>query len=42
MKISRSAWIHFSLAVVIAIVAVFLIHVHRAGGIPPLAVVTIR
>lgn len=42
MKISRSAWIHFSLAIVIAIAAVFLVRVHRAGGIPPLAVVAIR
>jgi len=32
MKISRSAWIHVSLAVVIAIVALFLIRMHNAGG----------
>ncbi len=42
MKISRSAWIHFSLAILIAIAAFFLIRVHNAGGIPPLAIVTIR
>jgi len=32
MKMSRSAWIHISLAIVIAIAAVFLIRVHNAGG----------
>ena len=32
MKISRSAWIHVSLAVVIAIAALFLIRMHKAGG----------
>jgi hypothetical protein len=32
MKISRSAWIHASLAVVIAIAALFLIRMHNAGG----------
>ena len=32
MKISRSAWIHVSLAVVIAIAALFLIRMHNAGG----------
>jgi len=41
MKISRSAWIHFSLAILIALAALFLIHVHNAGGIAPLAIVTI-
>lgn len=42
MKISRSAWIHISLAILIAVAALFLIRLHNAGGIPPLAVVTIR
>jgi hypothetical protein len=32
MKISRSAWIHISLAIVIAIAALFLIRLHNAGG----------
>ena len=32
MKISRAAWIHVSLAVVIAIAALFLISMHHAGG----------
>ena len=41
MKISHSAWIHFSLAVLIALAALFLIHVHNAGGLAPLAIVTI-
>ena len=42
MKISRSAWIHIVLAILIAIAALFLIRLHNAGGIPPLALVTIR
>jgi hypothetical protein len=33
MKISRSAWIHFSLAIIIALAALFLIRVHNAGGV---------
>ncbi len=32
MKISRSAWIHISLAIVVAIAALFLIRMHNAGG----------
>ena len=32
MKISRSAWIHISLAIIIAIAALFLIRLHNAGG----------
>ncbi len=32
MKISRSAWIHISLAIIIAIAALFLIRMHNAGG----------
>jgi hypothetical protein len=32
MKISRSAWIHISLSIVIAIAALFLIRMHNAGG----------
>ena len=32
MKISRSAWVHISLAIVIAIAALFLIRMHNAGG----------
>jgi len=31
MKITRSAWIHISLAILIAIAALF-IHLHNAGG----------
>ena len=42
MKISRSAWIHISLAIIIAIAALFLIRLHNAGGIAPLSIVTIR
>jgi hypothetical protein len=42
MKIPRSAWMHVSLAILIAIVALFLIRLHNAGGIVPLSVVTIR
>jgi hypothetical protein len=42
VKISRSAWIHFSLAILIALAALFLIHVHNAGGLTPLAIVTMR
>jgi hypothetical protein len=34
MKISRSAWIHISLAIVVAIAALFLIRMHNAGGAP--------
>ena len=33
MKISRSAWIHISLAILIAVAALFLIRLHNAGGI---------
>jgi len=32
MKISHSAWIHISLAIIIAIAALFLIRLHNAGG----------
>ncbi len=32
MKILHSTWIHVSLAVVIAIAALFLIRMHNAGG----------
>jgi hypothetical protein len=32
MKISGSAWVHISLAVVIAVAALFLIRLHDAGG----------
>jgi hypothetical protein len=32
MKISRSAWIHISLSIVIAIAALFLIRMRYAGG----------
>ena len=32
MKISRSAWIHVSLAIVIAVAALFLIRLHNAAG----------
>ena len=32
MKISRSAWIHISLSVIIAVAALFLIRMHNAGG----------
>jgi hypothetical protein len=32
MKISRSAWIHITLAIVVAIAALFLIRMHNAGG----------
>ncbi|MGO8909241.1 MAG: hypothetical protein ACLQDM_07955 [Bradyrhizobium sp.] len=42
MKFSRSAWIHFSLAILIAVAALFLIRLHNAGGIAPLTLVTIR
>jgi hypothetical protein len=42
MKIPRSAWIHVSLAILIAVAALFLIRLHNAGGIAPLAMVTIR
>lgn len=42
MKISRSAWIHISLAILIAVAALFLIRLHNAGGIAPLAMVMIR
>jgi hypothetical protein len=42
MKISRTAWIHFSFAILIALAALFLIRVHNAGGIVPLAIVAIR
>ncbi len=42
MKISRSAWIHVSLAILIAVAALFLIRLHNAEGIAPLAIVTIR
>ncbi|WP_291559220.1 hypothetical protein [Bradyrhizobium sp.] len=42
MKIPHSAWIHISLAILIAVAALFLIRLHDASGIPPLAVVMIR
>jgi hypothetical protein len=43
MRILRSPWVHFSLAILIALAALFLINLHNAGGIaPPLAIVTIR
>jgi hypothetical protein len=32
MKISRSAWIHISLAIIVAIAALFLIRMRDAGG----------
>jgi hypothetical protein len=32
MKMSRSAWIHASLALVIALAALFFIRLHNAGG----------
>ena len=41
MKISR-VWIHISLAVVIALAALFLIGLHNAGGIAPLSIFNIR
>jgi hypothetical protein len=34
MKISRSAWIHISLAIIIAVAALFLIRLRNAGGLP--------
>ena len=42
MKVSRSAWIHFSVAIIIALAALFLIRLRDAGGIAPLAIVTTR
>jgi hypothetical protein len=33
MKMSRSAWIHFSLAIIIALAALFFIRLHNAGGV---------
>ena len=42
MKIPYSAWTHISLAILIAVAALFLIRLHNAGGIPPLAMVTLR
>jgi hypothetical protein len=42
MKISRSAWIHISLAILIAVAALFLTRLHNAGGIAPLSMITIR
>lgn len=33
MKMSRSAWIHVSLALVIALAALFFIRLHNAGGV---------
>ena len=43
MKFPRSAWIHFSVAILIAVAALFLIRLRNAGGgIAPLAIVTIR
>ena len=43
MKIPRSAWIHVSLAILIAMAALFLIRLHNAGGIaPPPSMVTVR
>jgi hypothetical protein len=32
MKMSRSAWIHISLAIIIALAALFFIRLHNAGG----------
>jgi cytochrome c len=34
MKMSRSAWTHIVLAVVVALAALFLIRLHNAGGAP--------
>jgi hypothetical protein len=39
MKISRSGSIHFTLAILIALAALFLIGLHHAGGIAPLAAI---
>ncbi|HLX17102.1 MAG TPA: hypothetical protein VKS24_18105 [Bradyrhizobium sp.] len=39
---SRSAWIHFTLAILIALAALFLIRVNNAGGLAPLAMVTAK
>jgi hypothetical protein len=33
MKIWRSTWIHVSLAIIIALAALFLIRLHNAGGV---------
>ena len=33
MKVSRSAWIHISLAIIIALAALFFIRLHNAGGV---------
>jgi hypothetical protein len=33
MKMSRSAWIHISLAIIIALAALFFIRLHNAGGV---------
>jgi hypothetical protein len=33
MKMSHSAWIHISLAIVIALAALFLIRLHSADGV---------
>jgi cytochrome c len=30
---TRSSWIHVSLAIIIALVALFFIHMHQAGGV---------
>ncbi len=32
MKMSRPAWIHISLAIIIALAALFFIGLHNAGG----------
>jgi hypothetical protein len=36
MKMSRSAWIHISLAIIITLVALFFIRLHNAGGVSSL------
>jgi hypothetical protein len=33
MKMSRSVWMHISLAIVIALVALFFIRLHNADGV---------
>lgn len=33
MKMPRSPWIHISLAIVLALAALFLIRLHNAGGV---------
>jgi hypothetical protein len=36
MKMPRSAWIHISLAIIIAFAALFFIGLHNAGGVSSL------